>query len=177
MKTKKLILMALFTALCFLGTWMHIPVPIGGATSMVHLGTTVIFIIAILIGKEAAIPAGLGCALFDLLSPGYAVWAIPTLIVKGLTGYVVGKIAFSKGYEGKNQIVNIIGFIAGGIVSLLGYFAFNWIIFKGWQGAVASLLTSSVTTAIGLVIAIPLALAVKKATHSFIADTFITERQ
>lgn len=26
MKTKKLVLMALFTALCFIGTWLHIPV-------------------------------------------------------------------------------------------------------------------------------------------------------
>jgi len=175
MKTKKLVLMALFTALCFVGTWLHIPIPIGGATSMVHLGTTMIFIIAILIGKEAAIPAAIGCALFDLISPGYAVWVIPTLLVKGLTGYVAGTIAFLNGREGKSQLFNIIGFVAGGIVSLVGYFGFNWIIFKGWEGAVTSLITSSVTTALGLVIAIPLALAVKKATQRFIKGVFVIE--
>jgi len=172
MKTKKLVLMALFTALCFIGTYLHIPVPIGGATSMVHLGTTMIFIIAILIGKEAAIPAAIGCALFDLISPGYAVWVIPTLLVKGLTGYVTGKVAFNSGNEGKNQLLNIIAFLAGGTVSLVGYFAFNWIIFYGWEGAVASLITSSVTTGLGLVIAIPLALAVKKATQRFTRGVF-----
>ena len=173
MKTKKLVLMALFTALCFIGTWLHIPVPIGGATSMVHLGTTMIFIIAVLIGKEAAIPAAIGCALFDLMSPGYAVWVIPTLLVKGLTGYTTGKIAFASGREGKNQLFNIIAFVSGGVVSLIGYFGFNWVIFKGWEGAVASLLTSSVTTGLGLVIAIPLALAVKAATQRYIKGVFV----
>ncbi|PRR82233.1 ECF transporter S component [Clostridium vincentii] len=172
MKTKRLVLMALFTALCFLGTWLHIPVPIGGATSMVHLGTTMIFIVAILIGKEAAIPAAIGCALFDLLSPGYAVWVIPTLLVKGLTGYVTGKIAFCNGREGRNQVFNIIAFVSGELVSLVGYFGFNWLIFYGWEGAVASVITSSVTTAIGLVIAIPLALAVKTATQRFTKGVF-----
>ncbi|WP_242838379.1 ECF transporter S component [Clostridium ihumii] len=172
MKTKKIILMGLFTALCFVGTWVHIPIPIGGGMSMIHLGTTMIFIIAILIGKEAAIPAGIGCALFDLISPGYSLWVIPTLIVKGLMGYVTGKIAFANGNNGKSLSYNILGFVAGGVVSLLGYFVFNWALFKGWQGAVASLLTSSITTGIGLVIAIPLAVAVKAATARFINDAF-----
>ena len=175
MKTKKLVLLSLFTALCFIGTWVHIPVPIGGANSMIHLGTTVIFIVAILIGKDAAIPAGLGCALFDLLSPGYALWVIPTLITKGLMGYVTGKIAFANGKKGKSSLYNIIAFISGGIVSLVGYFIFNWIFFKGWEGAVASLVTSFGTTLIGIVIAIPLSMGVKAATNRFIEDAFVSE--
>ncbi|MGG7177301.1 ECF transporter S component [Clostridium paraputrificum] len=175
MKTKKLVLLSLFTALCFIGTWIHIPVPTVGTNAMIHLGTTVIFIIAILIGKNAAIPAGLGCALFDLFSPGYALWVIPTLITKGLMGYAVGKIAFANGKKGKNPIYNIIGFVIGGIVSLTGYFIFNWIFFKGWEGAVSSLITSFGTTIIGLLIAIPLSMGVKAATNRFIEDVFISE--
>ena len=168
MGTNKLVMMAMFAALIFLGTYIHIEIPIGGGVSMVHLGTTVIFIVAVLIGEKAALPAAIGSALMDALTPAFALWIIPTFIIKGATGYVAGKVAFMNGKEGKSTIQNIIGFILGGIVSLLGYFVVNWAIFKGWQGAVTSLLTSITTTAIGIVIAIPLSMALKSVTKGFI---------
>lgn len=170
-KTKRLIQLALFAALIYIGTSLHIKIPIGGGTSMVHLGTTVIFIVAVLIGKDAWLPSAIGCALMDLLDPAFALWVIPTFIIKGLTGYTAGKIAFLNGKEGTSTIQNTVGFVFGGIVSLTGYFLVNWIIFKGWQGAVASLLTSITTTAIGLIIAIPLSMAVKSAAKRFIYVT------
>lgn len=168
MGTNKLVMMAMFAALIFLGTYIHIEIPIGGGVSMIHLGTTVIFIVAVLIGEKAALPAAIGSALMDALTPAFALWVIPTFIIKGATGYVAGKVAFMNGKEGKSTIQNIIGFILGGIVSLLGYFVVNWTIFKGWQGAVTSLLTSITTTAIGIVIAIPLSMALKSATKGFV---------
>lgn len=168
MGTNKLVMMAMFAALIFLGTYIHIEIPIGGGVSMIHLGTTVIFIVAVLIGEKAALPAAIGSALMDALTPAFALWVIPTFIIKGATGYVAGKVAFMNGKEGKSTIQNIIGFILGGIVSLLGYFVVNWAIFKGWQGAVTSLLTSITTTAIGIVIAIPLSMALKSATKGFV---------
>lgn len=168
MGTNKLVMMAMFAALIFLGTYIHIEIPIGGGASMIHLGTTVIFIVAVLIGEKAALPAAIGSALMDALTPAFALWVIPTFIIKGATGYVAGKVAFMNGKEGKSTIQNIIGFILGGIVSLLGYFVVNWAIFKGWQGAVTSLLTSITTTAIGIVIAIPLSMALKSATKGFV---------
>ncbi|MBP1888815.1 putative membrane protein [Clostridium moniliforme] len=168
MGTNKLVMMAMFAALIFLGTYIHIEIPIGGGVSMIHLGTTVIFIVAVLIGEKAALPAAIGSALMDALTPAFALWVIPTFIIKGATGYVAGKVAFMNGKEGKSTIQNIIGFILGGIVSLFGYFVVNWAIFKGWQGAVTSLLTSITTTAIGIVIAIPLSMALKSATKGFV---------
>lgn len=172
MKTKRLVLMALFTALCYVGTSIHIPIPTPGGPSMVHLGTTMIFIIAVLIGEKAAIPAAIGCALMDLLNPAFVAWTIPTLICKGLTGYATGKVAFANGKEGKDNKQNIIAFIIGGIVSLAGYFIFNSLFFVGWQAALVSLSTSLITTGIGLVIAIPLSMAVKRASARSIAEAF-----
>lgn len=169
MSTSKLVMMAMFSALVFLGTYIHIQIPIGAGVSMIHLGTTVIFIISVLIGEKAIIPAAIGSALMDALSPAFVLWVIPTFIIKGLTGYVAGKVAFMNGKNGTSTIQNIIGFILGGLVSLVGYFIFNWLIFKGWQGAVTSLLTSITTTTIGIVIAIPLSAAIKSATKSFVA--------
>lgn len=167
MSTSKLVIMAMFSALVFLGTYIHVEIPIGAGVSMIHLGSTVIFIISVLIGEKAIIPAAIGSALMDALTPAFVLWVIPTFIIKGLTGYVAGKIAFLNGKNGTSIIQNIIGFILGGLVSLIGYFICNWLIFKGWQGAVTSLLTSITTTAIGIVIAIPLSVAIKSATKTF----------
>ncbi|AYE35736.1 ECF transporter S component [Clostridium septicum] len=161
-KTKRLVVIALLAAMCYVGTFINIRIPIGGSMSMVHLGTTAIFIAAVLIGKDAGLAGGIGCALFDLLSD-FVAWTIPTLIVKGLTGYVAGKISFANGKEGNSFKYNIAGFIVGGLVSLIGYFISNLLIFgKTWAVAVTSLSTSLVTTTIGVIIAVPLATAVKK---------------
>ncbi|MDZ7542602.1 ECF transporter S component [Clostridium sp. MB05] len=160
--TKRLIVISLLAALCYVGTFINIRIPIGTSTSMIHLGTTAIFIAAVLVGKDAGLAGGIGCALFDLLSD-FAVWTIPTFIIKGLTGYVAGKISFSKKRNGESLKCNIIAFISGGIISLVGYFLANLFIFGMTLGnAIASLVTSITTTTIAIIIAVPLATAIKK---------------
>lgn len=160
MNTKKLIRLSLLTALCFIGTYMHISIPLGKDT-MIHLGTTAIFLGAILVGPEIALPAGLGCALFDAMSPNYMVWVIPTFILKALTGYTAGKIAFLNNKRGNSLTYNIIGFIAGGIVSLIGYFIVNWLVFYGFKMAVVKLSSSIVTTMLGIIITVPISIVLK----------------
>lgn len=157
-KTNETIFLALLSAIVFIGTYINIKIPIGGGTSMIHLGTTAIFISAILVGKDAFFPAAIGCALFDIVT--FPMWAIPTFIVKGLTGYVAGKIAFSHGKNGNSVKYNILGFILGSIVSLIGYFLFNWLLFIGWDAAILSLSTSIITSLIGIIIAIPISMGV-----------------
>lgn len=161
MKIKRIVLIGLFAAICFLGTVAHIPVNLGGSNSMIHLGTTAIFISAILIGKDAGFAGAIGCALFDALNPMFAAWIIPTFIVKGLTGYITGKIAFAGNRKGNSIKQNIVAFIVGGLVSLFGYFLFNWFVFVGFKTAVLKMITSLTTTGIGVAIAIPIAAAVK----------------
>ena len=151
----------MFAALCFIGTYIHIPISLGSYNSMIHLGTTMIFLAAVFMGPDAGLAGGIGCALFDALDPRFSLYIIPTLIIKGLTGYVAGKIAFSMSKQGNSTKLNILSFIAGGIVSLVGYFIVNWILFKGWYGAVLSLSTSIITTALGIIITIPLSIIIK----------------
>ena len=161
MKTQRVVRIGLFSALCFIGTYIHIPITLGSYNSMIHLGTTMIFIAAVFLGPDAGLAGGIGCALFDALDPRFSAYIIPTLIIKGLTGYVAGKIAFSRNKNGNSNKLNILGFFAGGVVSLIGYFLINWFLFKGWYGAVLSLSTSIITTMLGVIIAIPLAMAIK----------------
>lgn len=154
--TQKIVRISLFSAICFLGTWVHIPIDIGGGTSMIHLGTTAIFLSAIFLGSDAGWAGAIGCALFDATNPMFAAWIIPTFITKGITGYIAGKVAFSKGANGNKIILNIVGFIVGGIASLLGYFIINWFLFVGFYGALIKMSTSIITTIIAILITIPL---------------------
>ncbi|MGL5633809.1 MAG: ECF transporter S component [Sarcina sp.] len=154
-KTKNLIRIALFAAICFVATMINIPLNLGGSQTMIHLGTTAIFIAAIFLGEKAGWAGAIGCALFDAINPAFAIWIIPTFFIKGATGYIAGKIAHSKSCDGNNMKLNIIGFLAGGIVSLIGYFLVNCILY-GMPAAILKLSTSVITTGIGIAIAVPL---------------------
>lgn len=153
--TKKLVTIGLFAAICFVATMVHIPLNFGGSATMIHLGTTAIFVGAVFLGKDIAWSAAIGCALFDFINPAFAMWTIPTFFLKGATGYVAGKVCHHKGKEGEDMKYNIIGFILGGLVSLVGYFIVNCF-FYGVPAAIAKITTSIITTGIGVAIAVPL---------------------
>lgn len=76
---KEICLTALFTALVFVMTFVpKIPIPLGYA----HLGNAAVFLGVVLIGRRSgAIAGSIGSALADLIG-GFAIWIIPTLIIK-----------------------------------------------------------------------------------------------
>lgn len=83
-KTRTLTYAALFSALIFLTTayLFHLPAPNGG---YVHLGDAFIYLAACILPKPyAAAAASIGAGLSDLVSPGGAVWVLPTVIIKSL---------------------------------------------------------------------------------------------
>lgn len=96
--------------------------PVGG---YVHFGDSVIYIASIFFGPVAgAVVGALGHSLADLLS-GCPQFCIPTFIIKGSMGYLIGKIAYSR-LDAKR-------FIIAGIAALLivtfGYFIAETIMF------------------------------------------------
>ena len=70
---------AVFMALTCVATMVvQIPIPLGYA----HLGDSVILICAFFFGPVVgALAGGIGSAMADILT-GFAVWAVPTLIIK-----------------------------------------------------------------------------------------------
>lgn len=94
--TKKIVLNGVMTALVFLATiFTRIPGPI--PPGYINFGDTVIIIAAILLGKSSGFIAGaFGSALADVIAPGGIIFAPVTFIVKGLEGYLAGKIAGSR---------------------------------------------------------------------------------
>lgn len=159
MNTKKIVIIGLLAALTFAGTYIHIPLPFLGPNSMMHLGTTMIYISAVLIGPDAGWAGGIGCALFDLLS--MPVYAGPTFIIKGLQGYASGKIAFAGKKEGNSLIQNLIGFILGAVISLVGYFIVDVILYANYKTALTSTIGSLLTSDIGIVFSLVIIQIVK----------------
>jgi len=86
---QELVFTALMTALVFVATYLpHIPIPLGYA----HLGDAVIFLLALLTPRRSALFAAcIGSALADLLG-GFALWIVPTLIIKFVMAEIVCRI-------------------------------------------------------------------------------------
>ncbi|MBC6003546.1 ECF transporter S component [Paeniclostridium sp. NSJ-45] len=124
-ETKKIVLNGLMIALVCIAT-MTIQIPMPGTNGYVNIGDSVIFISSILFGPVVGmIAGGIGSALADILS-GYEHWAIFTLIIKGLEGYVVG-IVIRNHYT---TIKSLFATALGTITMVTGYFLAG-IILKG----------------------------------------------
>lgn len=131
--TRSAMLMALS---CVLTMFPQIPVPTGG---YVHFGDSIIYIAAAFLGPvPAAIVGALGHSLADVLS-GYIIFALPTFIIKGIAGFIIGKILYDK-----TDIRHIIlAGIAALVVVTLGYFVAESIIY-GVSVAMLSLISSPI---------------------------------
>lgn len=99
--------------------------------------------------------------LFDLVA-GWTLWAPITFLTRGLQGYLIGKIAWSKGRNGNNFAFNLIAIIVSTPPMLAGYYIGEAIIFKSWIIPAASIPGDLVQTIIGVLVAIPACVALKK---------------
>ena len=111
---------ALAIALVCLSTmFLQFPIPLGYA----HLGNCFILISSVFFGPVTGLLAGgIGSALSDLLT-GYAQWIIPTLIIKGIMGFVIGYIANRTGLTvNMFKIRTAAASIVGIIIMVVGYF-------------------------------------------------------
>ncbi len=117
---------AVFTALTFVAT-IAITIPMASTSGgYINFGDTVIFVASALLGPTGGMVVGaLGSVIADLIfAPAYA---LITLIVKGLEGYLAGLIIkflikLLKENKAKFYISFIIGFIVGGLEMVLGYY-------------------------------------------------------
>lgn len=162
-RTFDLILSSMLIALVFVATLLlNIKLPIPANGGLVHLGTAMLFIVSILFGpKKGAIAGAVGMGLFDLVS-GYAVWAPISFVARGIQGYLVGKIAWSNGRNGNSFRFNLLATIASTPLMIACYYIWEAIIFKSWLIPLASIPGDIVQTVIGLLVAIPVCVLLKK---------------
>ncbi|QUI24408.1 ECF transporter S component [Vallitalea pronyensis] len=114
----KIVYTGLMTALVLIAT-LFFKVPVPFTNGYVHLGDSMIFVAAILLGwKGGAFAAGVGSALADILG-GYPHWALPTLIIKILMGAIIGLCVSQKNRKGMYTLLGVI--FAGSFAGFNGF--------------------------------------------------------
>ena len=161
-KTFDLVLTAILSTLVLVTTmFINIKLPIGQG-GLIHLGTATLFIVAILFGpKKGALAGAIGMGLFDIFG-GWIIWAPTTIIARALQGYIVGKIAWSNGHRGDSVKLNILAAVASIPVMLAVYYIGQGIMYNNWVAPLASIPGDIIQSIVGLLVAIPLCLALKK---------------
>lgn len=162
MSTKKLCIMGLLVALTCIAT-MIIQFPIPATQGYVNIGDSIVLISAVFFGPQVGFVAGgLGSGLADLLS-GYPQWAIATFIIKGVEGYVAGKIAHK--YSVSKNFINLytaVAAVIAMIIMVVGYFIGGSIL-EGIAASIGSVISNVMQAVASLVIFFVLGFALYKA--------------
>lgn len=120
---------AIFTAIILLATSV-IKFSTGLGEGYIHLGDCFIYLSACVLPFPYCLIAGaLGGALADILS-GYAIWAIPTMLIKMLNALPFALVCRK---HRSNKILSthaVLMTIVSGIITILGYFVAECILYS-----------------------------------------------
>lgn len=150
-------------ALVAIGTSI-IRVPINATGGYVHLGDSLVYISGVLFGPIfGGISAAIGSFIADML--GYPLYAVPTLIIKGIDAFVVGLIYMNTGAKSDNmnkKIVSyIVAFLLGGAVMVSGYCIFESYMY-GFKTAILAVIPNIIQAVVGGFLGLPLLIAIEK---------------
>jgi uncharacterized membrane protein len=138
---------------------MLIQLPIPATDGFFNIGDAVIMITALTFEPTVgAIAGGIGSSLADLLG-GWYVWVIPTLVIKGVEGFLVGWI-FSKSKDQSSQY-KILAWIIGGLEMVSGYFIVQ-VFMYGFSAALVEAPFNFVQMAVSGIVGIPISQALKR---------------
>lgn len=162
-KTKEIILSGLLVALVFVATkFINIRLPLSINGGLIHLGNTVLFMAAILFGKKkGAIAGAFGMGLFDVLS-GWLAWAPFTFVIRGVMGYIIGRMAWAHGRKGGNVVWNLIGILLAGVWMICGYYMTEVVLYGHWVTPLTSIPGNVIQLVVGAVLGLPLAAGLKR---------------
>ncbi len=169
MTTKQLTIAGVLAALVFIATLL-IAIPIPTGYGYLHLGDTFVYLCGALMGPIGAFPAAIGSLLADIAA-GYAMYAVPTFIIKGLDAFVVASVLAifkKKTSDDKLQVKHLsIAALFGGIVMVTGYFFTESLLLGyGFAVAIANVFPNAVQAVGGMIIFVllyfPLQSVIKK---------------
>ncbi|OUP12670.1 ECF transporter S component [Anaeromassilibacillus sp. An200] len=169
-----LALTGLMGALVIVGTFISIPIPVLGDRTMIGLGNVFCILSGLLLGPAyGGLAAGVGSGVFDLVG-GWASSAPTTLINKFMMAFVCGAIAWSGRSEGRRLYRVIAGAVSGSLTYCVLYLFKSFVEAKlegSADEAMAILLGTKaaatiVNAVIADVVAVPLALAIRRSLES-----------
>ena len=133
--------------------------PIPATSGYFNFGDVIVQISALVFGPiVGALAGGLGSGLADLLG-GWYTWVIPTTVIKGIEGYVVGTLAGKK--EERTLQKTIIAWAAGSVVIVVGYFLVQ-VFMYGFAAAIVEAPFNFVQMAVSGIVGIPISQALKR---------------
>lgn len=114
--------LTLVTSVVMVST-MYLKIPT--ATGYIHLGDGVFFAAALAFGPIfGSITGALGSSMADILG-GYVFWAPWTFLIKGISGWLVGKISYRAGKQRR-----LTGMIASALFIIAGYAAVTAVMYS-----------------------------------------------
>jgi len=149
------VLSAVMASLVAVGTLIiRIPNPMGG---YFNVGDVMIFACALTFNPFiSGFAGGVGSAVADII--GFPVFAIPTLIIKGLEGYLASLIA-----NKKNAFRDVFAVTAAGSEMVIGYFLAEAYLFQWGFGAALAEVSGNITQIIiGGLVGIPIAYVLRR---------------
>lgn len=162
-RTLDMVISAFLIALVFVATrFINIRLPISINGGLIHLGTGMLIISAIVFGgKKGAVAGAFGMAIFDVLS-GWAAWAPFTFIIRGVMGYIMGRLCENKKSYGEVIARGTIGILIGGVWMVVGYYLTEVVLYGSWISPTTSIPGNIIQIVVGAVLGIPVALLLKK---------------
>ncbi|MFT9493519.1 ECF transporter S component [Anaerosolibacter sp.] len=162
-KTKDIVISGLLISMVFVATkFINIRLPISVNGGLIHLGNTMLFLAAIVFGKrKGAIAGACGMGLFDVVS-GWMAWAPFTFVIRGIMGYIIGSIAYTKDRNGNSFLWNLVGIILSGIFMISGYYITEGILYGNWISPITSIPGNITQLVVGAILGLPIAAAMKK---------------
>ena len=140
---KKLALGGMLSAVILVMTvGLHLPVPATGG--YVHLGDGFIFLTAAVLGPYAALAAGIGSALADLLG-GYFIYIPATFLIKA----IVALAAYLLNKKIKNILVCA---LIAEIFMILGYYIYSVILTGSIIASLSGIPTNAVQGVVGAIL-------------------------
>lgn len=150
-KTHKIVMAGVMAALVTAGTMLvQIPTPTKG---YIHIGDSLVYLAGILLGPVfGGAASAIGSMMADLLS-GYAVYAPATFVIKGLDAIVIGVIYMMLTRKNSSfamkSVAYCIGFLAGGVVMVGGYYLYEAFLNSGNFAAAAPGIIPNIIQAVG----------------------------
>ncbi len=150
-KIQRLVSSALMTALvCVATVVIRIPSPMKG---YVNLGDGMVLVSGWLLSPGYGfLAAALGSALADVFA-GYVIYAPATFVIKGAMALIAAVFAKIPKNDGKSILSQLIGGVLAETVMMLGYFAFEWILY-GVAAAAINLPANLAQAVAGLIVGI-----------------------
>ncbi len=142
-RTRQICFTGMFAAIIFVMTMLHIPIGAGG---YIHVGDAVIYMAAVSMGPWGILAAVIGAAVADAVS-GFYNYIIPTVLIKIMISLPF--ILVRKQKKIFLNITNVVCAVAGGIITIAGYFLADLVFYRA--GAVADI-PANIIQAVGSVV-------------------------